>query len=396
MSFAVRTRTQPGVTGLDATIYTLDDGAGGRIEVWPALGFNCFSWQAVVAGRTLDLLYADPNLFSECKGTRSGIPILFPFPNRIRGGHFQWDGKEYQLPHTDTVHHNAIHGFACRRPWRVVDQGADANAAWLTGEFRGSTDARDCAGLWPADYEIRATYRLTPNRLRLDCEVVNPDRVTLPFGLGYHPYYRFPFVTEVAAFQLHGEGPGRFVLGVDELRADRPAPRRRPDAGPQCSATVHGPHSRRRAHRFAAGHRRAGRVGRAGAVGRRRGPSCACSARPTSARWSCSRRATARRSAWSRTPARPTRSICNSRESTPAGVPCRRAAAGRAFSRCAFEIAPACRGNTNPRQAGGYLGVECPVGNVTKCRSVSVPCPTRCAQGPAAARDRARLTGGSR
>jgi aldose 1-epimerase len=198
MPFAVRTRIQPGVTGLDATIYTLDDGSGGRAEVWPALGFNCFSWQAVVVGRTLDLLHADPNLFTDGRPTRSGIPVLFPFPNRIRAGRFQWEGKDYELPHTDTVHHNAIHGFACRRPWRVVDQGADANAAWLTGEFRGSTDARDCAGLWPADYVLRVTYRLGGNRLSVEAEVTNPDRVSLPFGLGYHPYFRLPFVAGVA------------------------------------------------------------------------------------------------------------------------------------------------------------------------------------------------------
>src|SRR5260370_15227219 len=199
MPFAVRTRTQPGVSGLDATNYTFDDGSGGRAEVWPGLGFNCFSWQAVATGQALDLLYADPNLFRDGRPTRSGIPILFPFPNRIRGGRFQWEGKDYQLPHTDTVYHNAIHGFACRRPWRVVGKGADANSAWLTGAFRGATDARDCAGLWPADYEIRVTYRLGPNRLRVEAEVTNPDKVSLPFGLGYHPSYRLPFVAGVAS-----------------------------------------------------------------------------------------------------------------------------------------------------------------------------------------------------
>ena len=77
----------------------------------------------MVAGRTLDLLYADPNLFTDGRPTRSGIPILFPFPNRIRVGRFSWEGKEYQLPLNDSVKQNAIHGFACRRPWRVVGQG---------------------------------------------------------------------------------------------------------------------------------------------------------------------------------------------------------------------------------------------------------------------------------
>ena len=162
MPFAVHTRTQPGVTGRDATIFVLDDGAGGRAEVWPALGFNCFRWQAVRDGRTLDLLYADPALFGDGRPTRSGIPILFPFPNRIRDGRFSWDGKEYRLPINDPSGKNAIHGFACRRPWRVVGQGADASSAWVTGEFQTGRDAPDCLPLWPADHLIRVTHRLGP------------------------------------------------------------------------------------------------------------------------------------------------------------------------------------------------------------------------------------------
>src|SRR5205807_3938950 len=121
-----------------------------------------------------------------------------PFPNRVRDGLFTWEGKTYDLPKTDNIQKNAIHGFACRRPWRVVDQGADAGSAWVTGAFRGSVDAKDCVGLWPADYEIRVTYRLGANRLRVAAEVTNPDKVPLPFGLGYHPYYRLPFAPGLA------------------------------------------------------------------------------------------------------------------------------------------------------------------------------------------------------
>jgi aldose 1-epimerase len=75
----------------------------------------------------------------------------------------------------------------------VAGHGADAASAWVTGEFRGSLDAADCAGLWPADYQLRLTCRLAPGRLRLEAEVHNPDAKPLPFGLGFHPYFRLPF-----------------------------------------------------------------------------------------------------------------------------------------------------------------------------------------------------------
>src|SRR5581483_4957167 len=87
-----------------------------------------------------------------------------------------------------------IHGFACRHPWRVAGQGADADSAWVTGQFCGSLDAPDSRDLWPTDYELTLTIRLAAGKLRLEAEVFNPDTKPLPFGLGYHPYFRPRFV----------------------------------------------------------------------------------------------------------------------------------------------------------------------------------------------------------
>ncbi|HKB35412.1 MAG TPA: aldose 1-epimerase [Gemmataceae bacterium] len=193
MTFRVTTRQQSTSANLDGTIYVLDSSTGDRAEVWPALGFNCYQWKTNRSGQVLDLLYADPQLFDNGRPTRSGIPILFPFPNRIREGRFPWSGRTFQLPLNDSTKKNAAHGFVCRSPWRVVDQGADASSAWLTGEFQASKDNPDERPLWPADYVLRVTYRLLAGRLRVEADVTNPDRGPLPFGLGYHPYFKVPF-----------------------------------------------------------------------------------------------------------------------------------------------------------------------------------------------------------
>lgn len=199
MSYSIRTRTAAEAATLDGTVYVLEDGQGSIAEVWPAAGFNCFRWTAVRDGETLELLYSDPTLFHGGRPTRSGIPVLFPFPNRIRDGRFEWAGQHYQLPTNDPAGKNAIHGFACRRPWRVLDQGVSERGAHVTGVFRCSLDDPASVGLWPADHEIRLTIRLGHGTLRLEAEVFNPDEVPLPFGLGYHPYFRLPFNSSVHA-----------------------------------------------------------------------------------------------------------------------------------------------------------------------------------------------------
>jgi aldose 1-epimerase len=228
MPFQVRTETYPALDR-DGTVIVLEEtGGAARAEVWPACGFNGYRWRVRHGEQLLDLLYADPTLFRGGRPTASGTPILFPFPNRIRDGRFSWDGRDYQLPRNDHEHVNAIHGFVFERPWRVLDRGADADSAWVTGEFRGSADAPDLAAHWPADFTIRVTYRLTARRLTIRAEVINPDSRPLPFGLGYHPYFRVPLVPNSGAADCTVQAHAREMW---ELQQFLPTGRRRPVEG---------------------------------------------------------------------------------------------------------------------------------------------------------------------
>jgi aldose 1-epimerase len=222
MPFQITWETRANDFGLDNRVAVLSDSVN-RLEIWPALGLNAYRWQ--VAGQ--ELFYHNPQFFSERKPTRSGFPILFPFPNRIRAGQFIWDGKKFNLPIGDPAHKNAIHGFAVNRSWRVVDQGADASSAWLTGEFHGSIDAPEARSLWPADYRIRVTYRLSDHILRVEADADNPDSKPLPFGLGYHPYFQLASFggeqanVTVAAnkiWELEENLPTGKLLDIDEPR----------------------------------------------------------------------------------------------------------------------------------------------------------------------------------
>jgi len=161
-------------------------GAVARIAV--DRGFNCYSF-AVDGHELLDSVRG----FAQGEGRPSGhgIPILFPFPNRIRDGRFSWNGRSYQLSPPiapDDGNGNAIHGFCLDRPWRVISQDTSS----VTGEFQLSRDAADRRPLWPSDARIRVAYRLEDNRLLADVTIDNPDGEDLPFGFGTHPYFRLP------------------------------------------------------------------------------------------------------------------------------------------------------------------------------------------------------------
>ncbi|HUG20318.1 MAG TPA: aldose 1-epimerase [Planctomycetaceae bacterium] len=174
-------------------LQSADSSAAARIA--PQFGFNCFEFVARVEGQTVSVLDAEPGFpATDSRPSGHGVPLLFPFPNRIRDGQYSWRGEIYELP-PDRVPYdrtgNAIHGFCLDRPWRVIDQSRDS----VTGEFQLSVDAPDRREFWPADFVIRATYSLQASRLNLEVEIENPDDVDLPWGFGTHAYFKLPLGT---------------------------------------------------------------------------------------------------------------------------------------------------------------------------------------------------------
>jgi aldose 1-epimerase len=139
-----------------------------------------------------DLFFVAPDWEQNPVPTRSGHPILFPFPGRLRHGAFSFLGKRYVLPLNDSTNQHAIHGFTPRNPWRAIESGTTRDYAFVTGEFCLSRDRPAALAYWPADFWIVVTYQLFRDRLRVVARVENPGPGPLPCGLGYHPYFHLP------------------------------------------------------------------------------------------------------------------------------------------------------------------------------------------------------------
>jgi aldose 1-epimerase len=170
-------------------VITLRDSASGtEAEILVSQGFNCFRFAAIVAGRPIEVIYAPPDFSQgQSRPSSGGIPILFPFPGRIPGTTFHWEGKEYPLEPGDALG-NAIHGFVHARPWRVIEQSESR----AVGHFHAWRDDPTLKTRWPADFRITATYALAASELRTEYLLENPSQTPLPCGLGVHPYFRLP------------------------------------------------------------------------------------------------------------------------------------------------------------------------------------------------------------
>jgi aldose 1-epimerase len=163
---------------------------GSTARILPEFGFNLYQLQLAVGKRTVDVLDSTPDFPTTGDNpSHSGIPLLFPFPNRIRGGRYTWAGRKYML---DGIHQdgqgNSIHGLVIDRPWRVIQVIENA----VVGQFQSSVDAPDRRALWPADFLLEVRYELRDAGLHCDIRVFNPDSAPLPFGFGTHPYFRVP------------------------------------------------------------------------------------------------------------------------------------------------------------------------------------------------------------
>lgn len=169
-----------------------DSQTGSRAQVAVEAGFNCFRFVVRHGDADIDVIASEDGFEDGTKPpSHNGIPILFPFPNRIRAGKYSWESKDYELPESEVSYDgsgNAIHGFCLDCAWRVVEQSESS----VTAVFQISQDAPDRASLWPADAELTARYVISGTTLRCEFTVRNPDEKPLPWGLGTHSYFQLP------------------------------------------------------------------------------------------------------------------------------------------------------------------------------------------------------------
>lgn len=192
------------------------------MESWPALGGALIAAKARHAGGWLGVTPTiDTASLAEQDIRRLGGFVLAPFCNRIEGASFTYDGAPVRLPRNWPADPAvAIHGLAWQRPWRV-EARSEQRLELVQAVDEAGVDFR---------YAARLTYDVTAEVARQTISIRNEGTRTLPFGLGFHPYFRrTPQATVTFAADGWLEPDARcFPLRWRSLIPDLDAPAGRP------------------------------------------------------------------------------------------------------------------------------------------------------------------------
>jgi aldose 1-epimerase len=173
----------------------LELAAGANRVVVVEVGGGIREWKGVLLG------YGEDEMCSSGRGQ-----VLAPWPNRLAGGRYEWEGEELQLPVNEVSTGSAIHGLVRWAGWRAVEQ--EPARVLLEHVLHPQPGYPFTVHLW-------AEYRLAESGLTVRTSAENVGDRACPFGVGHHPYVLAPG-GRVDDLELDGERVGERKL--DETR----------------------------------------------------------------------------------------------------------------------------------------------------------------------------------
>ena len=118
--------------------------------------------------------YAEDAMCSSGRGQ-----VLAPWPNRIKDGAYDFDGRSFQLALTEAHSRSAIHGLVRWASWHAVEP----DPARVTMEHLLHPQPG-----YPFTLRLRVEYQLDAAGLTVRSTATNEGSDACPFGFGHHPY----------------------------------------------------------------------------------------------------------------------------------------------------------------------------------------------------------------
>ena len=135
-----------------------------------------------------------------------GIPILFPV-NRISGGKFIFENREYAFPINEPETGCHLHGELYKKKF-ILSEKTESSAVCIYSSLRERNG-------FPHRYSVVLKYNLLENGLLITTEIINNSSLNMPVLLGFHTTLNIPF--------LKGSGPNNIFVSAeigDEIERD--------------------------------------------------------------------------------------------------------------------------------------------------------------------------------
>ncbi|MCB1169780.1 MAG: aldose 1-epimerase [Leptospiraceae bacterium] len=183
-------------------------------EICPEIGCTCFSLRF----RGQELLHFPFNLnHYRVSGDLAGIPLLYPWANRLEANHFPYRGKEYSLE-GESIYRDGnglpIHGLILKSSsWMLKDLNASRGFARALFEFALENDA-GMRSNFPFNQGLFLTFELGDDGLNIMLDIENRDRSSFPISPGFHPYFS---LGQFARDEIRLSIPAKRSLRLNEL-----------------------------------------------------------------------------------------------------------------------------------------------------------------------------------
>ena len=148
-------------------------------------GANCISLRNEQYGA---VILREPNYKKLDNPCVYGMPILYP-NNRISGGCFTFENREYSFPINEPHLNNHIHGFLHETPFVLMAQGEN----YVVCEYKATKEKP--YSTFPHEFLVRISYYLDENGLSCDMGIFNESNENMPNLLGFHTTFNLPFLT---------------------------------------------------------------------------------------------------------------------------------------------------------------------------------------------------------
>lgn len=179
------------------------------VSILPEMGGMLFQLELLINNNLTPLLdtYSNAEELIETLGGSFKGSFLFPFPNRIDAGKYNYNNADQQLEVNFSNENNAIHGLLFDKPFKLTSENESEEEVSIELTYISDGKLKG----YPFNFEVTLTITLSEiNGLTIKSSAKNTDTSSIPVGFGWHPY--FTLNTKVDNLELEFPSIGSFEV----------------------------------------------------------------------------------------------------------------------------------------------------------------------------------------